>query len=573
MIAVNPDGQLVPGLVNRRDVPRMYPVDDLNRLISARAVVSSIESTLSKNSAIEDLKASIVGLLYSYTVSDKDIVIRPSTQSELMQIRPKVAFLRENEEAFVKNKLDDTEYRTQIQTWFTQAFTACEKFVVSLCTGRDDKLNDLLTSYGVPKWFFDKVTTAKHVELSQVSSYHTLFPKKLSKMISFTVSELESHEFISRQILFRDRIIMCQRYLALHHEANKKSLIYPIPYDFSTCFREFTDLPKINRTDAKATLLSVAVIHTIFAAFEPKMMISENLTIHHSQLAIGKVKHLLDLQFACEPQAKDLSTPIGKLKLAPFVLEHLILVAQELCNLKENQQPADLELGVLIEALVDENQAFFKFEEGVVQDIPPKRPDPFLDPDSSRNIKSQYLDIVKELEITAFHRSPELYKAFGLTTTEIQLIPAYIPSFPEYVKKDEEKKKRKASSLFLKVDLPQERTVESLFKKLELIKPIEPKARNRGNPNSVLGKEGQRFIKLLVGAKAHPTFVENVRSYLTLFHFPTFQDQAVKIMEASIKLKEVVSFFSEEEALASVSRQDPEKDSDEEATNPLEGLV
>jgi len=575
MIAVNPDGQLVPGLVNRRDVPRMYPVDDLNRLISARAVVSSIESTLSKNSAIDDLKSSLVGLLYSYSVAEKDIIVRNSTQSELMQIRPKVTYLRENEEAFRKNKLDESEYRTQIQTWFSQAFLACEKFVVGIVTGRDDKLGDLLTYFGVPKWFFDKVTTAKHVELSQVSSYNTLFPKKLSKMISFTVGELESSDFLRVQSLFVDRIIICQRYLALHPEGNKKSLIYPIPYDFSACFRDFTDLPKLNRTDSKVTLLSVAIVHTIFAAFEPKMISVENLSEHFLQLSTRKVSHVLDLGLLSSVQAKDLGSPIKDLKLNALLVEHLIQSAAELVELQEDQVPKEVPVHDLIEALIAENRDCFQFDDNKLIVIAPKVHAPVIDPESSRNIKSQYLDAVKQIEITAFHRSPELFKTFGLSVNEIDIVPPYIPSMPDIHQKKEEKKKKPvpSSTLFLVGKLPEERKIELLYKKLELIKPIEPKARNRGNPNSVLGKEGQRFMDLLAKAHAHPTFMENVRSYLTLFHFSSFQDQAVKIMEASLKLKEVVSFFTEEEALASVYRQEDEPDPDENEENPLKGFV
>lgn len=569
MIAINPDGQLVPGLVNRKDIPKLYPVDDLTRLTSCRAVVSSIESTMAKNSAIDDLKVNITALLSSYSIQDKDLVIRPSTQSELMQLRPKVANLRENEELFQRNKLDNTEFRSQIQQWFSQSFKACEAFVICLCTGKDDKLASMLTNLGVPKWFFEKVSSAKHTELSQATSFSFLFPKKLSKMITFTVSELENFEFIQNQSLMRDRISTCTRYLALHPESNKKAIVYPIPYDFSLCFREYSDLPKFNRTDSKVTLFSVAVIHSIFGAFEPKLITVENLKLHHDSLVVKKCNYLTDIEVCQTFMVENHATPLNQIKGIPeLVLEHISSLTAKSKNLKLEETLNQCTLSDAMESLIELNKDLFSFKDQKLEPLPATRGDISIDPESNRNIKSQYLDIVREEQITAFRLDPKLSTVFGLTRAEHEILPPFISSLPERLYKVKESK-RSPSILFSPQKVPEE-TLKAYQRKLESIKPIEPKARNRGNPNSTLGREGIRFVGMLVKAKAHPTFVENVRSYLTLFHSLSFQDQAVKIMEASLKLKEVINYYDEEEALESVAKEDLNS---EEEENDLNGLL
>jgi len=483
IILVGVDGRLQPGLVDSEDVPTPKPIQDLNRLQRARSVVSSLDAASSKMSVVNEVKEQVISAALSHEIDPKKVDLKLGAQAELIKTKTLMSTLVENQELFrfsPQNK--SATYRAIATRWFDNTLKTLNEYVLnSLCQNQSIDLNTLLLENHVPKWFFNKFTTNKVPELVTNSIDDIFFPKKLSKMITFSEREIVKKTFITESGNFQLQLIQLLNIVSLYPSKDKVATLFPCPNDFSKRFGNFVDLPQIDRTTNPATILSVTLIHMVFCAIPLKALVVDNIQHHYHSL-------------------------VYKDKISLY--------------------SADLDLKEYLEL--------------VTKQEPKHEPFQYI-PEMTSSLKVQYKDFVNSdgrQHIVGFRLLNDLCQVFNITPVEQKALGEVLifdmqPTFdassivnPLFRPYPEEIIKHSKRSLYSEA--------------FSVLRPTQPKELNFGLPNSPLNKESEQFLKNLTSAKFNLIFLTNVKKYLQSFNNPLFQTQAVKIMHATLQARTVM---------------------------------
>jgi len=483
VILVGLDGRLQPGLVRSDEVPIPKPIQDLSRLQRARAVVSSLDVTASKTSVVTEVKEQVISAALVQNLEPQKVELKLGAQSELIRCKTLSLTLQENQELFRTCPSNRTAvYRATATKWFDGIFIALNRYVLETqCCNQNKDLNTLLFENHVPKWFFNKFTTSKVQELATNSIDDILFPKKLSRMITFSEKEVSANDFIENSIDFKNQLVLLSKVVSLYPSKEKDAILYPVPNDFPRRFSTFTDLPQIDKTVHQSSILSLTIIHMVFCAIPLKALNVESLQLHLNSLIFeGDNKKVYD----------------GKTDFSLFFEELL----------KDQKNPEQ-----------------FRYT-----------------PEMSTSPKVQYKDYISTEgmnRIIGFKFIEPLCQIFNITPNEIKALqpgvvfdystgslvnPVHETIFKNYPPE---------------VTLNKERSkYQTAFSTL---KPSQPRELNFGMANSPLSVDSEKFLRHLASAKFNDVFLSNVKKYLQSFNNPVFQAQAVKIMHATLQARTV----------------------------------
>jgi hypothetical protein len=483
IILVGLDGRLQPGLVRSDEVPISKPIQDLNRLQRARAVVSSLDVAASKNSVISDVKEQVISAAITQNIDPQKIELKMGAQSELIKTKTLSSVLTENQELFKANVQNKSAvYGTTANLWFNKSIKSLNTYALETqCCNQAKDLNSILLENHVPKWFYNKFTVSKVQELATNSIDDIFFPKKLSRMITFQEKEVLSMEFIKQSGAFQHQLVSLNKLVLIHPSKEKDAFLFPMPNDFSRRFSTFTDLPQIDRTVHQSSILSLTLIHMVYCALPLKALTVENLKLHHEAFIYESEKY-------------------------------------EDFNLQQNLQD-------YIDSAI-KNQ---------------KQSEPFIFvSEMSTSPKIQYKDFINAegmKRIIGFKIIKPLCQIFNITAEEMKAIqPGIVFNFkPPPIEVE-------SCATIFKV-YPQEIINNEKRVKFQAafstLKPAQPKELNFGMANSPLIPESEKFIKNLAIAKFSEIFLQNVKKYLQSFNNPVFQTQAIKIMHATIQARVV----------------------------------
>jgi len=510
IVTVANDGRLQPGLIESSKMPVTRPITDLTKLNRARNVVSSLEVAQTRSSSVDEVKETLALALVENKVDVKTVQFKAGIQAELIRCKVLSDALTENETSFSKNHLNDIAlYKDVAANWFKASQASITLYILHVqCGPQNQKLLEIVSENLVPRWFFNRFSV-KVPELATISVDNIFFPKKISKMITFTAAEAESDQFYKNSGAFHQNLLYLRRVLKLHVTKDKTAVLYPIPGNFTTRIQDFSDLPTIDRVLNASTTLTITLLHMIFDAIPLKALSVDTLSDHIGSFLYenGDIENEIITSLPCkfdDPKGyEDILLAYGKYKLTDGGAN-----------------------ATLTGLLYKRRQGFF------------------YDPDSSVPMKAQYREylVVHLRDPVGIHFAPHYGRMFHLTDPEIKSVsivmfdregpipPAVYPAclFKEY-------DKTKISD-------------ESLTKareRLNVIKPVDIKELNFGPVSSPLGEKAKAFMKGLDRGKFPPIFIKNVTSYLQSFNLVQFQDQAVKIMIASLQSKEVIIESSE----------------------------
>jgi hypothetical protein len=483
VVLVGLDGRLQPGLVNSNDVPIAKPIQDLTRLQRARAIVSSLDVAASKSSTITEVKEQIISAAITQKIQPEKVELKIGAQSELIKCKTLSNVLTENVDLFKSCPHNKTAvYRSTALKWFDGSLCSINDYVLNTqCCNQSTDLNAFLLKYHVPKWFFNKFTVGKVQELATNSIDDVFFPRKLSRMITFSEKELLSDGFIAESVDFHNQLDNLSKIITCYPSKEKDAILYPMPNDFSRRFSTFVDLPQIDRTIHQSSILSLTLIHMVFCGIPLKALTVENLKLHqHSLIFEGEVPTVLT----------------DKVKPDDFIESAL-----------QNQKPP-------------EDFAYVK--------------------EMSTTPKVQYKDFINAegmKKIIGFRFIDTFCNIFNITELERKMLgPGIIFDY-----KQEVSYSITSESIFRvyppEIVHAQERNKYSTA--FSLLKPTQPKELNFGNPNSPLTHDSEKFLRNLTNAKFHDVFLSNVRKYLQSFNNASFQAQAVKIMHATLQARVV----------------------------------
>jgi len=161
------------------------------------------------------------------------------------------------------------------------------------------------------------------------------------------------------------------------------------------------------------------------------------------------------------------------------------------------------------------------------------------DTDSSVPLKAQYREyFAANVQVPIGLCFSESYsRIFHLTDQEIHAlniimfdrsVPLPVATYPGRLFRTYEKTAHSSDRISLARD------------RLNIIKPADIRELNFGPISSPLSEKAKAFMKGLEKGKFPPIFIKNVTSYLQSFNLIPFQEQAVKIMTASLQSKEVI---------------------------------
>jgi len=523
IVTVANDGRLQPGLIESDKLPVTRPISDLNRLNRARNVVSSLEVTQTRSSAIEEVKEVLVGALASSNKDIASVQVKAGIQAELIRCRVLSEALTENKTSMAKNQQNELSIYVAIANrWFEACQTAINVYLLDVqCGPKSQKLVELISEYLVPRWFFDRFTR-KVPEMATTSIDNLFFPKKISKMITFTVGEVESEKFFQNAASFGQNLIYLRRVCALHVTKDKAAILYPIPGNLAMRIHDFSDLPSLDRVLTESTMLTITVLHMAFAAIQIKALNVDTLTDHLRSFIVkeNEGQNTVDVEIPT-------TIPKDQLKSYPFMNQF----TDEF--IKEEKGKASLILKIHTKTDLFEYEA-----------------------DSSVPIKAQYREKLNGsiVNFQGLHFPATYGKVFHLTDKEynsistilldqpVKLVAAHYP----------------VSIFTIKVDstFDQDR-VKLARTRLDVIRPLDIKEANYGPASTPLTKKSRAFLTGLEKSKFPPTFIKNIASYLQSFNLAPFQEQAVKIMTASLQTKEVI---------IDQEPEDPESESEEVPT-------
>jgi len=483
IVLVGLDGRLQPGLVPSDQVPVSKPIQDLTRLQRARAVVSSLDAAASKMSVVSEIKEQVISAALSSNLDPKKVDLKLGAQSELIKSKTLALAVQENRDLFQacpQNKV--AVYRSTAAKWFENTISSINTYVLdSQCCNQAKDLPTILLENHVPKWFFNKFTVGKVQELATNCIDDILFPKKLSRMITFTEKELLSDRFIENSIDFKIQLISLRRIVDLYPSQGKEATLFPMPNDFSRRFSSFSDLPQIDRTTHQSSILSLTLIHMVYCAIPIKALTVENLKLHLDSLIF---------------ESKDIK---------PFSGETALPEQFEKCETSS------------------------------------KKPDDFrFVPEMSTSAKVQYKDFLSTEGMTrviGFRFIRQFYSIFNITDIEIKTLePGILFDF-----NSGSRITSSAETIFrlYPPEITNNQKRSAFADAFSVLKPAQPKELNFGQPNSPLTHESEKFLKNLTSAKFNIVFLSNVKKFLQSFNNPVFQAQAIKIMHATLQARTV----------------------------------
>jgi hypothetical protein len=479
IVLVGLDGKLNPGLIPNSEMPNIKPYQDLLKLQRARGVVSSLEVSNSKQSVVNEVKNQVTSALIDNKIKPEEIHLKIGAQSELIKSKALAGNLLENFELFSNSPHSQSAtYKTIATKWFENSIKSINDYCLNtLCKNQPETMADILFKNFVPKWFYNKFSIGKSTELTDHSIDDIFFPKKLSKMITFTEREVSNLDFVNNALNLSLQLNYLHCIVNLYPTKEKEAILYPLPNDFSKHFSKFSDLPQLDRTSDQSTILSITVIHMVYCAIPIKVLTNENLVLHE---------------------------------------ESFLFQGKEILNNVMNT---------------------IEFAEELVKTKPKIERFKYI-PELSSTIKAQYKEHFTTEgypKVTGFRLHERLCQIFNITKEEVKALGGVL--IFDY--KNFDYKKLGTESMFrqyqkeISESFDRDRYIEAL----SLIKPIVPKELSFGPPNSTFSANSLRFLKNLEKAKFNQVFQQNVKMYLQSFFAQNFQDQAVKIMEATLQAR------------------------------------
>jgi len=521
IITVANDGRLQPGLIESSKLPVTRPITDLNRLGRARAIVSSLEATESKTSLISSVKETLITNLVIHKTDPSKIQLRVGVQTEILRCKVLQEIFNENLRFFESNEMNRNALHFDVTlNWFQRSLEAISYYILeSLLKAGSKKLNDFTSEYLVPRWFFSRFSQ-KVPELKLLIIDDILFPKRISKMITFLEEEVKNEAFCKNACSFSNTFHHLRNIGSLFGWRHDLSPLYPLPPNLSR-LENLSDLPVIDSTQAPSTILSVAVVHMFFCAIPPKAIEVDNFHAHEESLLFSSDQSQLKLRFE---RVLKLDATFAEIKSTLDLLK---------IHIKDYTQP--IKGCNFIGYDEDDKSLHLKF---IV--VPMKTGSRFAYDESLGTLmKVQYKEHVLSLgKIFGFCPTLELAKVFHLSNRELDGIQFIMLDQPAEVGKF-----ARTLDLFRppsKEDFIDSSLKEKLIDRLKAIKPVPPKEQNFGKPYSPLTREGQLMI---MGLKKHghnEVFILNVEAYLRSFFIDAFQKQAVRIMTASLQSYEIL---------------------------------
>jgi len=539
IVTVANDGRLQPGLIESSKIPVTRPITDLNRLGRARAIVSSLEATESKSSLISSVKETLINNLVLHKADSTKIQLRVGVQTEILRCKVLQEVFNENLRYFEGNEMNrNALHFDTVLNWFQRSLEAISYYILeSLLKAGSKKLNDFTSDYFVPRWFFSRFSQ-KVPELKLLIIDDILFPKRISKMITFLEEEVANDAFCQNAPTFTNTFQHLKNIAALYGWRHALSPLYPLPPNLSR-LENLSDLPVIDSTQAPSTILSVAVVHMFFCAIPPKAIEVDNFHAHEESLLFASESSTFKLRF--ERVVKIDATFLD-------VKESLDLLQ---IQVKDYNQPirgsdlfgydeTDTHLSLKFILAPFHSGSKFNYDESL-----------------GTLMKVQYKEHLLSLgKILAFQPTLQLAKVFHLSNRELDGIKFVLLDRPAKVDKFS-----RSLDLFrppAKDDFIDSSQKEKFVDRLKAIKPVPPKEQNFGKPYSPLTREGQLMI---LGLKKHghnETFIANVEAYLRSFFIDAFQKQAVRIMTASLQSYEILVSEPVGEQVPEIDPNDPE---------------
>lgn len=197
VVVFSPDGQSRMGLVNenKRSIPNLMPIDDLNKLVQARRVLSGADALQKKETKGIEAKISI---LRAKANTSKPITVPTDYVERHALLQQKMNFLAVNKEQLQNNVNSDKESKLA-QAWLldqaNRIAAANEDHVVEILTASEKP--DVKASYakfGVVNWVASKLTSNKLDIGANSNVARILFPTKIDTTIKVSVKEMLDKE-------------------------------------------------------------------------------------------------------------------------------------------------------------------------------------------------------------------------------------------------------------------------------------------------------------------------------------------------------------------------------------------
>jgi len=80
----------------------------------------------------------------------------------------------------------------------------------------------------------------------------------------------------------------------LYHDDDDESILYPVPPTFKNHFRNFSDLPQVDRSKSSSTTLSITLLQMMFAAIPPKALNLDAVSLHETSFLFAIPKELTE---------------------------------------------------------------------------------------------------------------------------------------------------------------------------------------------------------------------------------------------------------------------------------------
>jgi len=191
--------------------PNLLPIDDLNRLFSARRTIAGAEAQEKKTSALSLQKAILAKLIARDTVQDLGKVSTKFT-TELTRLVNTNEFI--NDHLKVIQTVQNTGANAQLKAFLVNQINLInetyEPYFKALAVGQDVMFNDMLRNKGVSSWLYSKLSATTVGITSTMNLMDFFFPKKAEKGLTLTVREMRTPEICNeyRLLLLRSQLLI-----------------------------------------------------------------------------------------------------------------------------------------------------------------------------------------------------------------------------------------------------------------------------------------------------------------------------------------------------------------------------
>jgi hypothetical protein len=267
---VTNDGSLEIGYVRAQDVPAFKPVEDLQKLGAAARIVSGIEAAEASITKTAEIKTAIVTNLVNQNLTPN---VRPQASAELYKCKALTDALESNLEA-IQDKVDPM--KTFFENMIGKAHAVINKYLImnQITSTSDDKLYDICTKDGIPKYIFDKLTSKSIMsDIKQKPLIDLIFPNKIEKGIQLSKAEFESTE-MKRVLVELEQDVFDVKGMKDMEKA------YLIPTNFKDKIGNVLSLPTQRADSSKPVLNRIKYIQDLFYDIDPYDCTENRLNKH-----------------------------------------------------------------------------------------------------------------------------------------------------------------------------------------------------------------------------------------------------------------------------------------------------